>query len=184
MEIKTITDTFKKLAYPLNTIYSSINKAKKIFKNKENKSNTNKDKFIKYNETLILNSDINKKFENINTVTKYNNTLNKILVPKLNNNQKSGIYGIPCNMCNEVYIGETTDIDRRRYQHSYDLRTFNQSSPLISHLEKEGHMIKIDRFKTLKYIKDHKYRKFYESYAIKTVTTTIETAETIKLITS
>ena len=87
-------------------------------------------------------------------------------------------------MCNEVYIGETGDIDRLRYQHLYDLRTFNQSSPLLAHQEKEGHLIKIDRFKTLKYIKDHKYRKFYESYAIKTVTTSIETAENIKLITS
>ena len=166
-EIKIITDTFKKLSYPLNTIYSSINKAKKIYSNKENNTNTNNNKFNKYNETLVLNSDINIKHENINIVTKYNNTLKKLLVPKLDNKQESGIYGIPCNVCNKVYIGETIDINRRKYQHSYDLRTYNQSSPLICHLEKEGHMIRTDNLKTLKYIKNHSYRKFYEAYVIK-----------------
>src|SRR6201990_355897 len=59
------------------------------------------------------------------------------------------------------------DINRRRYQHSYDLRTYNQLSPLISHLHKEGHMIKIDNFETLKYIRNHSFRRFYESFAIK-----------------
>ena len=107
------------------------------------------------------------KFENINLETKYSNTLGKLFKPKIDNKSQSAIYGIPCNSCKEVYIGETSDINRRRYQHSYDLRTYNQLSPLISHLHKEGHMIKIDNFKTLKYIRNHNFRKFYEAFAIK-----------------
>src|ERR1700755_2174699 len=124
-EIKTIVDTFTKLSYPSNTIYSSINKAKKIFNKKDNHSNTANKKFNNYNETLILNSDVNMKFENINFVTKYSNTLGKLFKPKIDNKSQSAIYGIPCNSCKEVYIGETSDINRRRYQHSYDLRTYN-----------------------------------------------------------
>jgi hypothetical protein len=166
-EINSIIETFKKLAYPINIIYKSINKAKKTFIEKENNSNTNNNKFIKYQNTLALNTHINLKIDNLNIVTKYSNTLKKQMKPIITNNIQSGIYGIPCVSCNKSYFGETCDLGRRKYQHSYDMRTFNRASPLISHLETQNHLIKVDNFTTLKYIRDYNFKKFYESFIIK-----------------
>ena len=166
-EIKSNVEIFKKLAYPINIIYKSINKAKKIHINKENNLNTNKEKFINHNNTLVINSHLNLKIDNLNIITKYNNTLKKQLKPKINKNIQSGIYGIPCETCEDSYFGETGDLVRRNYQHSYDLRTYNRTSPLIAHMETQNHLIKQNKFKVIKYINNQNYKKFYESFLIK-----------------
>ena len=58
-------------------------------------------------------------------------------------------------------------MDRRKYQHSYDLRTLNRTSPLIAHLETQNHPIKLNNFTVLKYINNQNFKKFYESFIIK-----------------
>lgn len=163
-EINNIKTTFTKLAYPLKIIYKGINKAKTIY---SRNYTTPQENTYQHKNTLTLNTNLNLKFNNLQIVNKYNNTFKKIFKPNIKTTSElSGIYAIPCRNCNNVYIGESSDIKRRQYQHSYDLRTYHTESPLIAHQIHTAHAIDSKDLTVIKHTTNHNKRKLLESYAI------------------
>ena len=51
-----------------------------------------------------------------------NNFFHKQKIFKQKDENNSGVYRIPWKDCESIYIGETSDFVRRKYQHNYALR--------------------------------------------------------------
>lgn len=161
-----IQETFKKLAYPNRIIHRGKQQAIKVFTTQNEQTGApNPDNNT--DNLLIVNANINLKINNTKTVSSYKN-YKRIFKPQTNSQTRDfAIYSISCNTCNKKYIGETVDLKRRTYQHAYDLRTFNQSSPLVQHTLNQAHQINIKNPTKLSSIGNLKKRKLIESYVIR-----------------
>lgn len=59
---------------------------------------------------------------------------------------EGGMYSVPCFKCKSVYIGKTLDIERRIYQHHYNLRTGDGNSAIYIHRKFNNHNNNIIEF--------------------------------------
>ena len=91
------------------------------------------------------------------------------LVKSKNNtyiSKNAGIYAIPCDQCDKVYIGETDDFKRRSYQHNYSLRTRGKSA-LVSHeVSNNGHKINMGGSELIFHSDLEESRKIMEAFLI------------------
>ena len=97
-----------------------------------------------------------------------NNTMKSYLrnncTKKLGNN--ACVYAIPCNNCNEKYIGESNDIPNRIYQHKYSVRKCDFNNPVFKHIANKDHVVHINNYDTICKIQNTTHRKFIESFLI------------------
>lgn len=78
----------------------------------------------------------------------------------------AGVYSIKCDSCPSLYFGESIDIDRRIYQHRYDLRTDNLNSALVKHRSRFNHVVSAKTFEIIRKCNNNFKRKLLESYLI------------------
>ena len=84
----------------------------------------------------------------------------------INTINHSVIYYIPCQSCPSGYIGESSDLNRRVYQHSYDKRNFNTNNAIVKHCIDNNHTININNVIILHKENDVNKRKLIESTLI------------------
>ena len=117
---------------------------------------------------------------NIQVVSKSNQTLKNFVKnnPEINNSEKQNIiYEIPCSGCSKSYIGESSDFNRRMYQHKYSQRNFDQNNALVKHSLDTNHPIDINKAIIVHKENDIQKRKLIESLIIKN-TDNINTQQT------
>ena len=168
-EICFITQVFKQLGYDDCFIEKAHSKAKKVF------YTTNKREVKKYEKVVVLPSvcegysyktlfhkDVRVVFNNNSTTRQFlRNPITKQA------DSDAGIYAIPCEDCPKKYIGESDDIERRMYQHQYDIKTRNQKSPLVKHTVENNHSISVKKAVVLNKANNVPLRKLLESVYIK-----------------
>ena len=108
---------------------------------------------------------------NINLVHKSNNTLKSKLKHHIKNNdtitnKQNVIYHIPCSVCTHCYIGETSDFERRMYQHKYAYRNMDTNNALVKHTVDKDHRIHIENSNIICKQNDTNKRKLIESIII------------------
>ena len=82
-------------------------------------------------------------------------------------NEIAGVYVIPCDTCDKVYIGETDNFQRRTYQHGYALRKSNKFSALVVHEKTNlGHKVNLDASELIVKNSQEINRKILESVLI------------------
>ena len=91
----------------------------------------------------------------------------KISIKKDEHN--AGVYQVPCKDCDSVYIGETVDFKRRKYQHKYSLQVGDENSALHRHRISNNHRIGLEEMKLLIKEDNVNKRQFIESFLIKNV---------------
>jgi hypothetical protein len=168
-ELLHIENIFKKLAYPDNFIKSILRSVKKkIYYPKDN--NVKKDK-----NYLILPcppSDIlrNSFPDNTNIVVRQSHRLaSYFLTPNNKIKHEAGIYVVPCNDCNKIYVGESDNFTRRINQHKYSLNVGDENSALHNHRINNNHNINIGASYLNTKLSDPNRRKFIESCMINTL---------------
>jgi predicted GIY-YIG superfamily endonuclease len=170
-ELLYISEVFKKLAYPENIIYSALRTAKKRFYiPHENENEDLKNKNIILIPSLpskILRDSIP---QCISIITKGINKISSEIITNRNSiKYDAGIYKIPCDDCEKCYIGETDNLKRRLYQHSYSLNNADTNSSLHLHRMNENHRINL-KLTTLELnINEQRKRQFLENIIINTV---------------
>ena len=96
-------------------------------------------------------------------------------MPKLHNlfkrkpefNNDAVVYRIPCNDCNQVYIGQTgQNLSKRIKQHKYTLRNGTISSAISQHFSSLNHDIDFDRTSILSVESDYFSRIIQEAFFI------------------
>lgn len=135
---KTITSN-KNLRIPL-PFYEPVNDKIKAY-------------FRKYNLDIV--------FYNLNKTSHlYDKQKDK---PRLGD-KSNVVYSIPCNDCQQVYIGETKQyISRRIYQHKYDInKDADLHTSLTKHRTELNHSIAFDKVKILHYEKQTSKRLIAE----------------------
>src|SRR6201990_2244167 len=167
-ELNFIKKNILILKYPMYIIRRALREAKKKFYSPRKKESFNMKNVLSYPGNL---NDI-KEFKryvpkDINLVQSVPCTLKKILKPILKEkNENMGVYKIKCRNCNKIYVGETTDFKRRKYQHSYSLRIDDQNSALTHHRAAENHHINMNDFSSVAIVQDSISRKLLESFII------------------
>jgi hypothetical protein len=138
-EINNIKKTFHDLGYPNKFVTNTLKTSTSIYyKPRTERQPTNKNRLVlPYAPNKDLMQILPKQ---ISYTTKHHTTINgHALTPRLPNTNKPLVYRINCPSCNIPYIGETIDINRRMYQHDYDLRMDNTNSALVIHRANTGH---------------------------------------------
>ena len=169
--LKTETDflrnTFNKLQYPTHIINTSFKKARTKFYSIKTKEPTLDKSFLPIPH-INLHHIKNIIPKNITLIPSNNIILKKVFKPpKASNPNPPCIYSIPCQTCELNYIGETTEHNRRIYQHRYDLNTDNQNSALTMHRHNNNHNINLKDNYIIKHINNYNKRKMSEAYCIK-----------------
>ena len=145
VEIERIFNTGKTLCYPLGFLESCFSKTKKKFY-----ENSQRDRVVTSN-TLSLPFRLELKplvgllkSLKINVVFRYENTIKNIIVKNSPSPDRNiGVYSIPCNFCNQKYIGQTGKLlDERLKQHRYNVSKGDKSSALFIHMQEYDHNTK------------------------------------------
>ena len=176
-EFQYITNSLKTLQYPTYFILNAKKKALQSF-SRNNKLKTNTPDTSLINRHLILPTHTK------NTIIY--NTLNKLRIPTtLSTSQtiretlkktrhlsqtptsKAGIYTIPCDNCNKVYIGETQrELKKRLDEHKRDIKNNNPVNALFSHILQHDHSFNFKHAKLIKFIQNKSFRRLLESALI------------------
>ena len=101
-------------------------------------------------------------------VSKSNCTIGK-MVKSPNNTlikKDTGIYVIGCDECEKVYVGESDNFTRRRYQHSRSLIFDDINSSLVQH-NGRGHHVNLDKSEIIYNTCNVNVRTGLESFLIK-----------------
>ena len=154
-EIQHIINAFMKLAYPKHFINRCLTRAKKLWYNPKPTTfrfqNIN-DITLPYSSTLqdaqsVINK-VNKhstRKDNVSLTFQYKNTIRDRLVKNSNkskNNDKVGVYCIPCADCDQCYIGESgRSLDVRIEEHKRPCRLGRNYSAVATHTLDVGHRI-------------------------------------------
>ncbi|XP_044761653.1 uncharacterized protein LOC123318931 [Coccinella septempunctata] len=82
---------------------------------------------------------------------------------------KSGvIYSVPCSMCNEIYIGQTSQqLKKRLAQHRSDIKNPNKICALADHSRDRDHLMDYEATRVLDCERNGGKRSFLEMYHIK-----------------
>ena len=98
---------------------------------------------------------------------KYNSTIRSLLVKNNSIVKNSGVYSIPCNDCNLVYIGESgRDWNVRIREHKYAFRNNNMSNALFNHAFNNNHRINWEESKLIYNCDNFHKRRIVESALI------------------
>ena len=172
-EIQYLTNVFNSLGYHHRFIHKAHMKSRKSFyKPSNNTQNINPENNKQYlvlpplsdnNLTQSLISDMN-----INIANKNTNTLRQMFnnYKTSSSTDSSTIYYIPCQSCSLGYIGESSDHERRLYQHKYDRRNLNTNNAIVNHTINTGHNINIDNNTVIHKVSNVNKRKLIESILI------------------
>ena len=103
--------------------------------------------------------------ESFNVTFKYDSTVKSLLVKNSNHhNNKAGVYSVPCEDCNLVYIGETgRDWEVRMKEHKYAFKTCNMNNAIFYHATENDHKILCEESKLLFKCNNFKKRRMVES---------------------
>ena len=83
-------------------------------------------------------------------------------------NMSGVVYCIPCSICSEVYIGQTSQLLKRRIaKHKSDIKNPNKICALADHTRDKDHPMDYDSTKILECAVSGKKRCFLEMYHIK-----------------
>ena len=167
-EIEFIFNTFLKLGYQRNFIEKSHQKARSIYYKCRDKPVNN------FSHTIVLPCICNNNYvkslfpPTVRLVYSNNNTVKSFLRNPITKcmTTDAGIYRVPCNRCNLVYIGESDNIPRRLQQHKNDVRNANDNNPIVKHIVNADHPVSIDQSTVIKNISNIKQRKLIESFLI------------------
>ena len=131
------------LRYPKTIIDKALYRARKSFRNNEEK--------VPYSSKNLLVLPFNENFNNItgllrnlnvNVAFSNNNVLKNKLIKNSPVNSAGCVYNIPCKQCDMVYIGQTgKDLSVRIKQHKYSVRTGQESNALFVHMRDKNHPI-------------------------------------------
>ena len=104
----------------------------------------------------------------VQLVTPYSNTIGKLTKNRLMLPDRDGgcIYSINCLDCDKKYVGESVDLNRRVYQHKYDVRVGRQGSCLAKHILDGGHRMDFNNVEIVKRVQDTDIRKLLECFYI------------------
>ena len=144
-ELKTIQDIGKKLLYPESILNQCHISAKRRFYNgrpdRQNQQTNSRVIILPFHENFLECVHILKRF-NIQVVFKYENTIKKSLIKNSPPTNSGIIYKIPCNDCNQFYIGQTgKTLEKRIAQHKYSVRMAHNNSALFQHKAENDHHI-------------------------------------------
>ena len=109
--------------------------------------------------------------EGVGVAFTYPNTISKTLIKnKPNNENKVGVYSIPCKVCPDTsYVGETgRSLEKRVYEHKRDIRVANEKSALFCHVRDYQHLMNFEEAKLLYSSDDYLKRRIVESALIST----------------
>ncbi|XP_044745183.1 uncharacterized protein LOC123307046 [Coccinella septempunctata] len=94
----------------------------------------------------------------------YSRTKDKLTVE----NMSGVVYSIPCGGCSEVYVGQTSQLLKRRIaQHRSDARIPSKTCALAEHFRKTDHPVDYDSTRVLELEKNTNKRCFMEMFHIK-----------------
>ena len=101
-------------------------------------------------------------------IASYGNTIGKLTKNKIMTSAQSNscIYSINCLDCNKKYVGESVNLERRIYQHKYDVRTGKLGSCIARHILDDGHRMDFDHADIIKKVQDTDIRKLMECFYI------------------
>lgn len=168
-EIANIFEIGKKLKYPKSILDLAFGQAKRTFYKQTTKSKPElkNSLVLPYSEGLVNLAPALKNL-NINLVFKNDNTVKSMLIKNSPSSVAGCVYSIPCNECACVYIGQTgKSLSSRLKQHSYAIRTAQQSSALYLHSSLCNHSIDFTGAKCIVKSKDFVERNVIESALIK-----------------
>ena len=86
-----------------------------------------------------------------------------------NKSEAGVVYKIPCNECELLYFGETSDLKRRLYQHKYALQIGDNNSSLHRHRERFNHKIVPGNATPILKANNPDKRRFIETFLINNV---------------
>ena len=168
-EMDNIFKISEKLKYPKHFIDCALQKAKKTFYSVATRKDFDSQNLLvlPYSNTL-LNVPRFCKFFNINVVFRFSNTLKNILIKNSPKNSLGCIYRIPCQDCNNSYIGQSgKGLATRLKQHKYSVRTGQVSNALFLHRNNFNHRINWQEAEVLLYCNNINKRNIIESAFIK-----------------
>ena len=137
-------------------------------------SNKDKEPFIAKN-LLVLPFDVKftnvlnilKKFD-VNVAFRNNTTVRTKLIKNSPTTHEGSIYSIPCNSCDQIYVGQTSKaLETRIKQHKYCIRTGQQNSAVFQHLSIYNHPMTWNGARNIVKCKDSQLRNIIESSIIK-----------------
>lgn len=167
-ELQFITQTFENLGYTKSFIQNSHLKARKTFYTPILKIPADQSKVVvlpsnckNVNINNLFSADTKIAFRSSSTTKQF---LRHFLTKSFESD--AGIYAIPCSTCPKRYIGESDDIKRRLYAHSYDLKCSKEESPLFKHMSTFDHIINTKNAVTIGKVRDVQERKLIESVLI------------------
>lgn len=150
-EINVIKCNLNKLGYPEWFLCKALNSARSNYFNSKppvTRNNCNqiplKLPFNSYTSSLLANLKLDD--DNVTKVTfNYPNSIGRNLVnvyQRLVQNDKPGVYKIPCKDCNDVYIGQTgRNLATRIVEHKRSVRYGQDNSAIFQHVQNQGHVI-------------------------------------------
>lgn len=150
-EILYIKNCFAHLAYPEHLVNKALSKARASFFVPGPKSSFKTDNclIIPYVPSVQKNWQTFSRGQN-KVIFKYNNKLSHNLVHNNLKAPKAGVYVIPCDSCDQIYVGETgRDLDTRVKEHIRDVENRKMSSAPFCHYLEQGHRLKFDQTKLI-----------------------------------
>ena len=166
-EIKYISNSLSKLAYPKSILNIALSRAKKSFYSPQNNQPdryNNKPLVIPFISTL--DNSVNHRlssFEKSKIIFKYPNKIKSNLI-KNSSPKNVGVYKIPCKNCDSFYVGETgRDWDRRLKEHKHSVSQLDPSNALAYHVLNSGHCIDFDSASLIYKCGDFSIRRIYEA---------------------
>ena len=168
-EIQYIYEIGHNLKYPNYFIKDCFERSRKTF------YRTNDPPPVNISNLLVLPFNNNffeirnlLKLLNINVVFSFENNLKSILIRNNHNSINCGIYKIPCNECNQYYIGQTgKSLDVRIKQHQGSVRYGQESNAIFCHVRDNDHRINWSDSRILIKSSNFQERNIIESIIIK-----------------
>ena len=168
-EIEKIQLIGQNLKYPPSFLTSAYNAAKKTFYRTGDKpivdfKNT---LVVPYNPNLVIARSLLRTL-NISLIFTYKDSIKNILIKNSPLSSFSGCtYKIPCNDCNQFYIGQTSKaLNVRIKQHQYDIRLGKISNAIFCHQSNYNHSINWRDSCVVKRCNDFLTRNAFESALI------------------
>jgi hypothetical protein len=168
-EIKYIREVFNKLGYSEFMINKGLFRGRKTFFCGEKSEPINN----KFENVLVIPRcevrDLNLIPSDVKVIFKKGVCIGDLVRSKNNTSriESTGIYAIPCNGCEGVYIGETDDMSRRMREHNSAIKDKDIFSSLFVHEQKSlGHSVEVDKGEIFVKINHVVNRKNIESFVI------------------
>ena len=143
-EYNYIDTIFKQLKYPNFLLNQAKTRTKNILSRNEtpDKNNTNR-KIILPSSSAAINAINVFRESSADIVISTTQTIKQLLHKRTDErSDTAGIYKIPCNNCEKVYIGETSrKVDDRIKEHKYAMRTNNTNNACVQHRNDRGHFM-------------------------------------------